>query len=238
MIRWNGIWVLPLQTAPCIKCHILQYADTLFAYAACPIGTYRSLDISTCMSCPDSSTSEAASSYCQCIEGNYRALDLSNTIHSSCTSMFPPFKILGMSLFTLYSSRVVGPPSAPRSLSIEASTNVSCTVRWKEPSDNGGRSDTFYSITYKEEGSISGSSDPITTSNMNYIIANLKPVTVYQISVTAENGVSHNEVSLDHLHQRTATVICATKEGGVYLYACTLFRMIDLNITYSSRETF
>ena len=207
-------------------------SDTLFAYAGCPSGTYRSLDISTCMSCPDSSASEAASSYCQCMEGNYRALDLSDTIHSTCTSTFPPFKILVLSLFTLYSSRVVGPPSIPRSLTVATSTNVSCTLRWVEPSDNGGRSDTFYNITSEEEGSISG-----TTSNMNYVITNLKPVTVYQISITAENGVSHSEVSLDHLDQRTATIVCTTKEGGVYLYACMLFRMINLNIIYSSRET-
>ena len=109
------------------------------------------------------------------------------------------------------------------------SANVSCTLRWAEPADNGGRNDTIYNIRYREGGS---SSNPITTSNVNYVITNLKPVTVYEISVTAENGVSHNEVSLDDLHQRTATITCTTTEGGMYLnsivriYIHKIFRMI------------
>ena len=110
---------------------------------------------------------------------------------------------------------MVDPPSAPESLTVVTSSNVSCAVRWAEPSDNGGRNDTTYNITYKEEGSTSGSSNPITTSNMNYVLANLKPVTVYQINITAENGVSHNELFQDHLHERTATVMCTTTEGGM-----------------------
>ena len=68
-----------------------------------------------------------------------------------------------------------------------------------------------------EEGSISGSSNPINTTNTNYVIRNLKPVTTYRIRITAENGVSANEVSLDQLQQRTATVTCTTTEGGGYL---------------------
>ena len=136
---------------------------------------------------------------------------------------------VAMSLLTSYS---VGPPSAPTSLTVVASANVSCTLGWTEPADNGGRSDTFYSIRYREGGSISGSSNPVTTSNVIYVIINLKPVTVYEISVTTENGVSHNEVSLDDLHQRTATITCTTTEGGMYLnsivriYIHKIFRMI------------
>ena len=187
----------------------------LHTYAACSSNSYRSLDNSTCVLCPDFSTSEAASSYCQCIEGNYRAP--SDTIHSSCTSMLLNSKFtcmhgiihVAMSLLTSYS---VGPPSAPTSLTVVASANVSCTLGWTEPADNGGRSDTFYSIRYREGGS---SSNPITTSNVNYVITNLKPVTVYEISVTAENGVSHNEVSLDDLHQRTATTTYAQLQREV-----------------------
>ena len=80
--------------------------------------------------------------------------------------------------------------------------------------DEGGRNDTYYSITYMEEGSLSGSSAPVRADTTNYMLTNLKPVTTYQLRVTAENGVSHNEVSLDHLQRRTAVVTCTTTEGG------------------------
>ena len=117
----------------------------------------------------------------------------------------------------------LAPPSEPRSPTHE-STNVTCTIGWVAPLYNGGRSDTFYNITYVDECSIiSGRSNSITTTNTSYVINNLNPATTYQIRITAENGVSANEVSLDQLHQRTATVTCTTKEGGGYryLYACS-----------------
>ena len=93
--------------------------------------------------------------------------------------------------------------------------NISCSVRWIGPSNTGGRNDVFYTIKYTREGSISGSSDIINTSNTSLVITNLKPVTTYQISITAENGVSDNAVSLDQIHQRTVTIMCTTTEGGL-----------------------
>ena len=120
-------------------------------------------------------------------------------------------------------NQLTGPPSAPQSLMVESSANVSCRIRWEVPSDEGGRSDTFYNITYMEEGSLSGSSVPVSTDTTDYILTNLKPVTTYQVRVTAENGVSHNEVSLDDIHQRTAVVVCSTTEGGWYMPLCLYY---------------
>lgn len=110
----------------------------------------------------------------------------------------------------------IAPPSAPRSLNLVTSTNVSCTISWEAPSDDGGRNDTFYSITqvHIEKGNISGIFAPTTTVNTHYVIKNLKPVTTYQIRITAENGVSAYEMCPEELHRRTATVTCTTKEGG------------------------
>ena len=171
------------------------------------------MDLTNCVPCPQKSTSGVAASICSCVEGYYRAL--SDTVHDSCTSMFNfSSQIVSMLMSSHF---YIASPSQPQSLTQE-STNVTCTISWVPPSDSGGRSDIFYNITYVDECRISGTFNSITTTNTSYVISNLKPATTYQISVTAENGVSANEVSLDQLHQRTATVICTTKEGGEYRY--------------------
>ena len=127
-----------------------------------------------------------------------------------------PVGLLKLQVFFFYVIMLfsIGPPASPLSLNVDRLTNVSCNLSWRVPSDEGGRNDTFYNITYMEVGSISGSSVPVSTVNTNYVIGNLKPVTTYQVIVTAENGVSHNELSLDQVHQRTAVVVCTTTEGG------------------------
>ena len=170
------------------------------------------MDLTNCVPCPQKSTSGVAALNCSCVKGTYRAP--SDTVHDSCTGMFT-FSLSNCFHVNVFS--FLASPSEPR-FPTQESTNVTCALGWVAPLDNGGRSDIFYNITYMDECSISGKSNSIITNNTNYVIRNLKPATTYQIRITAENGVSANEVSLDQLHRRTAMVLCTTKEGGGYWY--------------------
>ena len=79
------------------------------------------------------------------------------------------------------------------------------SLQWDSPLDDGNRSDLFYTIL---ENISNSSYDTNTTS---FVLENLIPFVYYEILVTAENGVSSQDPSVEH---RSVTISVITLEGG------------------------
>ena len=79
------------------------------------------------------------------------------------------------------------------------------SLQWDRPLYDGNRSDLFYTIS---ENMSNSSYDTNTTS---FVLENLIPFVYYEIRVTAENGVSSQDPSVEH---RNVTISVMTLEGG------------------------
>ena len=85
-----------------------------------------------------------------------------------------------------------GPPSFPRDVTITDTMSFSAVVSWDPPSDDGGRTDTFYNLSYKlfpeQSNPTYPEQNPIVETQ--YELTGLEPCSIYYVEVIAENGVS------------------------------------------------
>ena len=80
------------------------------------------------------------------------------------------------------------------------------SLQWEDPLDNGNRSDLFYTI------SMNASNNSSTTNTTSIVLEDLIPFVHYEIRVTAENGVSLQDPSVEN---RSATISVMTMEGSI-----------------------
>ena len=107
-------------------------------------------------------------------------------------------------------------PSAVRGHRSTDQSNTTITITWTQPSSLGERDDVYYSIEYREQGSLddfqtAGREDDTGATEYTHTIADLNPVTDYLIRVIAENGVSDQDP--DPLDGRTVEIRARTQEG-------------------------
>ncbi|XP_060936680.1 ephrin type-B receptor 5 [Limanda limanda] len=119
----EGEWMVPVGGCVCDG----GFEPNLNGSAclACPVGYFKSVSGSApCSVCPSNSrTSQTGSSMCECRSGFYRGANDANS--SACTT----------------------PPSAPNSMSWEyESDDGGVSIRWRPPSDMGGRSEVWYGV--------------------------------------------------------------------------------------------
>lgn len=86
-------------------------------------------------------------------------------------------------MFTAY-------PSAPRSPRVSTVGNESLTISWTPPESDGGRSDVYYNIEYRDVCSLEFVRINTNVTTTSYTITGLRPVAEYVIRIIAENGVS------------------------------------------------
>ena len=108
------------------------------------------------------------------------------------------------------SSSSSAPPSAVQGLSTTAG-NTTFVVRWNAPLSNGGRSDTYYVVKYREVGNLAFSTAG-RTDGLSFTVRGLNPVTRYMFRITAENGVSDQEPG--SVGDRTSQAVDFTEVGG------------------------
>jgi hypothetical protein len=124
-------------------------------------------------------------------------------------------------------------PNTPNSVTVEV-TNTSVTVSWEPPSSNGGRADdvfyrvSFCQVLHCDEAHYQHSScevpkcgdesqkleEIIYDTTLRYVFftepKDLIPVTLYQVTVQAENGVSYLD---DRVELRRVVLEVTTAEG-------------------------
>ena len=108
-------------------------------------------------------------------------------------------------LITLYS---IAPPTAPGNIDANISS-TSITITWTPPTDNGGRTDLYYTVAYSN-GSFT--STPVNVEKTSqYTITGLTPFTQYTVTVTTNNGVSNQD---PYVADRTVTINVTTIARG------------------------
>lgn len=144
--------------------------------SVCPIGTFRSMEVTKCTACPlNSKATKSGSSYCACVDGYYR--HQRDSLHMPCYR----------------------PPSKPTNLTLLFMDQTSAILSWNAPQksttelyDSKYRSDIVFKVKC-----------PVCNSNVVFIpatetfndtkltINNLEPVTTYTIQIHALNSVSY-----------------------------------------------
>ena len=90
--------------------------------------------------------------------------------------------------------------------------NTTAVIKWNPPLSNGGRNDIHYVVKYREVSSLGPFTPAGQTSESNFTVQGLKPVTQYIIRVIAENGVSDQEPGSED--ERTTEIVVNTTEGS------------------------
>lgn len=98
------------------------------------------------------------------------------------------------------------PGGAPLSLTTRGVGGTSARLAWDPPTDTGGRSDLSYTVTYR----IGNTTISINSPNTEITLINLLPFTTYNVTVSAENGVSSEDIS--GRENRTAIITVTTGE--------------------------
>ena len=108
-------------------------------------------------------------------------------------------------LLTLYS---IAPPTSPGDIdTISSSTSI--TITWTPPTNNGGRTDLYYTVAYSND---SFTITPVNVENTTqYTITGLTPSTQYTVTVTTNNGVSNQD---PYVADRTVTINVTTIARG------------------------
>ena len=86
------------------------------------------------------------------------------------------------------------PPSAPRNLRLTVQT-TSIALSWSSPTENGGRSDLYYKVEYRDPdnlGSFTGTLY-LDGESTRHTFTALRLYTSYCIQVSAHNGVSDQD---------------------------------------------
>ncbi|KAI8116321.1 Ephrin type-B receptor 2 [Lucilia cuprina] len=144
----------------------------------CPIGTFRSVEVSKCIPCPqNSNASKAASGYCKCLSGFFR--------HPRDGKHMPCYK----------------PPGPPTNLTLLFVDHISAILSWNTPVrdhtvDNNQNSKYRSDIVYKVVCASCSSNVVFTPSadtfnDTKLTLTNLEPVTTYTIQIHSMNGVSY-----------------------------------------------
>ena len=102
------------------------------------------------------------------------------------------------------------PPGPPTNLLTSELTNTSVVLEWTAPSFLGGRTDTYYDIYSSNNAkTVLRNTAPVMTTN--YQVTGLLPNSFFQITVTAENGVSS---LAGNAYLRSAITFLTTSDGG------------------------
>jgi len=94
-------------------------------------------------------------------------------------------------MFSNSHSIIVGAPSAPENVSVSNITDTSLIIMWDTPLDDGGRSDTFYTITQNVTDIV------YTTTGTSIMLTGLIPSVYYGLRITADNGVSSQDSNVE-----------------------------------------
>ena len=112
-----------------------------------------------------------------------------------------------MHTYLKYILFTAGPPSAPQNIAVSNVTSTSVIIMWEPPQDNGDRTDLFYSISHNV------TDDIFNTTFTNMMLTGLIPFVYYNLSVTADNGVSSQD---NNINARTVTISIMTEGGNYY----------------------
>jgi len=178
------------DTATCACNPGYEYLATTPAQCrACTRGYYKAgLGNTVCQPCPANTTmSSEKASICNCAGGHYRTSE--EGPDDSCTA----------------------PPSSAQQVNAHVG-NTTAVVEWNPPLSDGGRSDIYYVVKYREVGSLGPFTTAGQTSESPFTVQGLKPVTRYVIRVIAENGVSDQEAGSED--ERTTEIVVNTTEGS------------------------
>lgn len=164
----------------------------------CPIGSFRSVEISKCVPCPpNSNASKTASGICNCLPGFYR--------HPSDGKLTPCYK----------------PPGPPTNLTLLFVDHISAILSWNSPNRDHTESVLHHTRTkyitnlvYKVVCSSCSQNVVFTPSSDTFndtklTLTNLEPITTYILQIHSMNGVSriigNNSTSDNEESQRLET---------------------------------
>ena len=102
----------------------------------------------------------------------------------------------------------VPPGSAPLQLATSIIGDVATDLMWNPPADTGGRSDLSYTVTYTTGDTKISMNVP----NTRISLILLQPLTSYNVTVSAENGVSSQDIAGQA--NRTAIITVTTSESS------------------------
>lgn len=213
----NGTWGPETPECKC-DCGYENIRDTC---TPCQPHFFKACGMDECAPCPANSDSESeAACICQCFPHYYR---VDNETKSG------PY----MSPVENATHGCTKAPNTPNSVTVEV-TNTSVTVSWEPPSSNGGRADdvfyrvSFCQVLHCDEAHYQHSScevpkcgdesqkleEIIYDTTLRYVFftepKDLIPVTLYQVTVQAENGVSYLD---DRVELRRVVLEVTTAEG-------------------------
>ena len=102
----------------------------------------------------------------------------------------------------------LAPPTAPKDINTIAVGSTSISISWSPPTDSGGRTDLYYTVTYSNGSFVS----PVLSvgTGTQYTLTGLTPLTEYTISVTSVNGVSDQD---SNTSSRMIDITVTTYEG-------------------------
>ncbi|XP_073827025.1 eph receptor tyrosine kinase [Musca autumnalis] len=175
LCKGDGKWTILTGGCRCKGGYEPDYANK--TCNECPIGTFRSAEVSKCIPCPpNSNASKVASSYCKCLPGFNR--------HPRDGKHMPCYK----------------PPGPPTNLTLLFVDHISAILSWNAPVREPTAADvnSLYrsDIVYKVVCS-SCSSNVVLTPNTDTFndtkltLTNLEPLTTYTIQIHSMNGVSY-----------------------------------------------
>ncbi|XP_031575449.1 ephrin type-A receptor 7-like isoform X2 [Actinia tenebrosa] len=184
---------------------------------ACPLGTYSDkVSNSNCATCPLNSEQDSSRTSCDCKPNFYRTDK--QTKFDSCA----------------------GQPSAPQGLSITFLNASFVTVTWSPPTDNGGRTDLYYTAECKQcndQGTeciqeCTGSNITVNQNSRLASINSLSAYTNYQLKVYAKNGVSKLAEEKNDL-AKFAEYIIRTKESVPGIPVVTVKQLSSTSVLLS-----
>ncbi|XP_031575474.1 ephrin type-B receptor 1-B-like isoform X2 [Actinia tenebrosa] len=183
----------------------------------CPLGTYSDkVSNSKCTTCPLNSEQDSSRTSCDCKPNFYRTDE--QTEFDSCA----------------------GQPSAPQNLSITFLNASFVTVTWFPPTDNGGRSDLYYTAECKQcndQGTectqeCTGSNITVNQNSRLASINSLSAYTYYQLKVYAKNEVSKLAEEKNDL-AKFAEDLIRTKESVPGIPVVTLKQLSSTSVFLS-----
>ena len=96
---------------------------------------------------------------------------------------------------------------------------------WNPPADTGGRSDLSYTVTYRTGNTTITMNVP----NSRVTLVLLQPLTSYNVTVSAENGVSSQDTA--GRANRTTLITVTTSESSKNYLAIITYDSIEHNYT-------
>ena len=114
-----------------------------------------------------------------------------------------------LSLYTYIESPPLAPPTAPANVRDNSIGSTSISISWSPPTDSGGRTDLYYTVTYSNGSFVS----PVLSvgTGTELTLTGLTPLTEYTISVTSVNGVSDQD---SNTANRTTSIRVTTTNRG------------------------